>query len=289
MGHYLAYNLVANSEIEILGASPISQAGDQLPDINIYFAAAEIHADATSNGPYRRHGERLLFEAPNVARYLCIGGKQLAIAAYLNADPNWVKGLLVATALPTLLWQRGGFVLHASAVVLPKQHNAVALAGPSGVGKSTIIAQLVQRNACVVGDDTLNLTITPEGPQVAGLPGVYFTGEARDADRFSVAVPPDQIAKTAPLAAIVVLQQVDALNGSPIMRLHGAEAFEAVLQNRHRPRVPAVLGLEMQIFRFCTLLCTTTPVYIWRRRRGSSEISDEEFGAVNRLMQIRNK
>jgi hypothetical protein len=286
MRRYLAFNLVANSEIEIIGALPLSATDDRPSDISIRIDAAVIHTDATASGPYRLHGNQLLFDAPNVGRFLCVGGKEITVAPALDADPKWLAGLLVATALPALMWQRGGFVLHAGAVVLPRHKGAIALAGPSCVGKSTTIAQLVHRNACVVGDDTLNLELTANGIHVSGLPSAYFTGAANGPDRMAVAVAQDQTVGNAPVAAIIVLQRVDTLDGPSITRLKGADAIQALLKNRHRPLVPAFLGLDQKILQFCALLCATTPVYVWARKQGALEISDAEFAAFDKIAKV---
>ena len=289
MRRYLAYDLVTNSEIDVIGASPLSSDDHRQPDICIRFATAEIRSDAKSSGPYRWHGDQLLFEAPNVARYLCAGGTEIIVEPVLGADSKWLTGLLVATALPALLWQRGGFVLHAGAVVLPKHNTTIAFAGRSGSGKSTIISQLLQLDAHLIGDDTLNLKSSKGEISVTGLPCAYFTGEPAGSDRIAVAVAGDQTARYAPLAAIIVLERVDALVGPPITRLTGADAVQALLTHRHRPMVPTLLGLDRQVLQFCALLCASTPIYIWKRGQGALQISDVEFSALDRVTKIGNE
>ncbi|HVS62368.1 MAG TPA: hypothetical protein VMT85_02575 [Thermoanaerobaculia bacterium] len=66
---------------------------------------------------------------------------------------------LFSHALPLWLETRGTRVLHASAVAFGA--GAVAFVGPSGVGKSTLCAELVRAGCAFVADDALALS---EGP-----------------------------------------------------------------------------------------------------------------------------
>jgi hypothetical protein len=91
-----------------------------------------------------------------------------------NADVSEIEALLVATALPAILWMRGRFVLHAAAVLMPGRDAAIAIAGPSGVGKSAALAQLIVRGAAVLADDSVSVAVGASGLIASGLPSVYF-------------------------------------------------------------------------------------------------------------------
>ena len=77
--------------------------------------------------------------------------------------------MLMATALPAALWMRGETVLHAGAVLLPGMTHAVAFAGASGSGKSTMLRALLEHGARLVADDTVCVRAAANGYQVAGL------------------------------------------------------------------------------------------------------------------------
>jgi hypothetical protein len=275
-----AYGLTIASQVELVGAVTRRLASDAPSDIEIIHGEAAIGADAKRNGPYLLRGNRLLFDAPGVAKYLCIAGREIRIAASPMADPAAVAGLLIATALPALLWQRGTFVLHAGGVVLPQHRSVIAIAGPSGVGKSSVLDQLVQAKAGFVGDDTLAIASDQENLDISGLPTSYFLPGQGGDDRSAVAVPEAQVLTSAHLGAVVILARQAVVEGPPIVRLEGVSAVEALLNNRHRPRVPVLLGREFEVLRFCTLLCARVPIYTWRRKDGDIAISSEERAAL---------
>jgi hypothetical protein len=68
-----------------------------------------------------------------------------------------LRHLLLDQVLPVTLSQRGHLVLHASAVHVPR-FGAIAFAGPTGCGKSTLAASLSLRGCPTVTDDCLVIT-----------------------------------------------------------------------------------------------------------------------------------
>jgi len=46
-----------------------------------------------------------------------------------------------------------------------------------------------------------------------------------------------------------------------IRDLRGTAAFEALLQNRHRPRVPAILGLQQAVMDAAASICRTARIF----------------------------
>jgi len=93
-----------------------------------------------------------------------LSGSQVTVhgAADLTADElSWY--LLGPVAAFWLRWQ-GRFLLHAGAVAF--SGRAVALAAPSGRGKSTLVAALVGRGALGVADDLAHLETGADGWRV---------------------------------------------------------------------------------------------------------------------------
>lgn len=66
-----------------------------------------------------------------------------------------VRHLLLDQVIPVVLSQRESLVLHASAVLTP--YGAIAFAGKSGQGKSTLAASFAQKGCPLVSDDCLVL------------------------------------------------------------------------------------------------------------------------------------
>lgn len=240
-----AFGLRFASDRAIPGAR-IAQADGQGAALTIAAGEARLDDADIVAMPYRYRppsadaGAALLFTPPGVAHYLCRPDQGILISPDPAADDAMVSALLVATALPALMWMRGGFMLHASAFIAIGQTEAIALSAPSGGGKSTLLAEALVRGAQLLADDSLCLDANGATLTGCGLPCGYFTH-----DRRFVAVPGDQQCAAAPLGTLVIL---DRAPGHPpgIAPLTGVAALEALLQARHRPRVPALVADRAQ-------------------------------------------
>lgn len=76
-----------------------------------------------------------------------------------RTPPDMLAHLIVDHALPRWLALRGTIVLHATAAQLDIGTNSggVAFIGPSGIGKSTMLAALLNRGGSIIADDALVL------------------------------------------------------------------------------------------------------------------------------------
>jgi len=111
------------------------------------------------SGPaYGRH-----FLSPDGARALCVPGAR---------PPGAWQRLLIAQVLPFAAVLHGLEVLHASAVV--SDRGAIALAGPSRAGKTSVALELCRRGARFLADDVLALEAA--GERLFGHPGTPIAG-----------------------------------------------------------------------------------------------------------------
>lgn len=249
------YGLTIDSAFDIPGAIACAETGPA--DLIIAKGDADLAPGGAMLGAYRRAGSQLMLEVPAVGGFRMDGPSALTVAPDRTADPADVAALLIASALPMILWRRGGMVLHASGVKLRGGTSAVALVGESGSGKSTLARLLVQRGAALVGDDSLWLTDDPAGSrQVSGLAGGVFIGQGAETRRFEPFVPAH--AGPTRLAAVVVLTRSAAAG---IVRLDPLPAVAALLRHRHRPNIPALLGLDALVLALCTRIAGHLPVY----------------------------
>jgi hypothetical protein len=83
-----------------------------------------------------------------------------------RADPDLVPILVCGGVVAFLLMAAGRTVLHASAVEVGQ--TAIAFAGPSGTGKSTLGALLCATGARLVTDDCLPLSVDGDGVRCGG-------------------------------------------------------------------------------------------------------------------------
>lgn len=269
-----AFGLTIDTAFDLPGAVP---TGCSQPDVVIVEGAIPPQHVAQSSGPYALIGSRLLFAAEGVARYL-IGDRRIVVDPAGLRDDEHIAALLIATALPALLWMRGVYVLHAAAFVLPGAERAIAVTAPSGGGKSTLLAEALRRGARMVADDVLgldemmNFEPKPDCPElVEGLPysptsqregqpfdklrvsgnggsvlsgsGLYGGHFLPDGSvtRHFVPVGAEQREDSAAVGSLVVLDRIsDTPTG--IVRLTGTDALVALLAARHRPRVPALIA-----------------------------------------------
>lgn len=223
---------------------------------------------------YTPGADGLVFAAPLVGSYRC-RPDAIDVTPHPDADPAVVAALLIATALPAVLWLQGCYVLHAAAVRLPGHDAAIALAGPSGIGKSTIAADVLARGGDLVADDSIALR---GSVHASGLPGGLFEPIDAARRRF-VPVPCGRGLAGASLAAIFVLSRPasDADAQGACVRLDPLAAVQALLQHRHRPRVPDCLGRQRETLASCALSSAAIPVYAWPRRAGSIRLDEQEW------------
>ena len=237
-----AFGLNIDTGFDLPGAIAVDPAVAEGITVDVVIAegAAEL-ADATAvRAPYALARDRLLFTADGVARYLCSGGNHIAIAPHQPLDVEHISALLIATALPALLWMRGNYVLHAAAFVPRGADGAIAISAPSGGGKSTLLAEALSRGAQMIADDSLSLDATGPSLNGSGLAGGYCLPDGSITRHF-VAVDTAHGRSSAPLETLVILDRSG--NGPPhVERLSTVTAIEALLAARHRPRVPALIA-----------------------------------------------
>lgn len=280
MRRLIAYGLRVRSEIDIPGALPDrdASAGTDLTVTLIEFSSGQ------SDQIYRFEGEDLCFTAPGVAEYRC-RPDQVKVVPDPSASADDIGEFLVATALPIVLWMRDQFVLHAAAASLPKDNLAIAIAGVSGIGKSTVLAQLLAAGASIVGDDTLRVEKRQETSgvyRISGLGGGYFLTEDGNTPRAFRTAPANRLLRSAPLGAILILSRGGAGESASLQRVRPVRGVEHLLANRHRPRVPALLGQHAQTLADSALLANTIPIYEWRRPAGLMELTAWERAALAR-------
>jgi hypothetical protein len=276
---YCGYRHAIRSTVIIPGAIAMADAITENLEIRIDERPLAISVATRVVGPYRLSPEGLCFEAPGVARYLCTAG-QIVVERAQGARDDLVGGFLVATALPACLWMRGAFVLHAGAVVLPGSDTAVAIGGASGSGKSYLLSQLVDTGGRLVADDTLTLTAEAPGAVASGLPGGYML---RADPRIFHAVPLENSVRSATLGALAILPLPRDANRIGFSRLTSTDAVAALLANRHRPRIPALLGLEQAHLPLLAELASRLPIYSWGRCEGEPRLDARELAFLASL------
>lgn len=173
--HYAAYGLALRSAFELPGMGATTTQG--LPTLALELVTpAELTASwSTPDGPPLWRGrlgdgatltiERgtdgdLLFTHGDLARHRLDPSGHVLECAPRRPGLDWQR-VLLAKVLSSISVMRGYEALHASAVESP--WGVLAIAAPSGMGKSTLALVLMQRGWPLVTDDVLALTTDAEG------------------------------------------------------------------------------------------------------------------------------
>jgi hypothetical protein len=118
--------------------------------------------DATDWLRFGQVGRDYLLEFPDLVRFLI---REDARTVQVEPEPGipemTVRHLLFNQVLPLVLSRRGRFVLHAAAISVADE--VVGLVGPTGSGKSTLVAACGRLGAPVVADDSLVLQRRRDG------------------------------------------------------------------------------------------------------------------------------
>ena len=100
---------------------------------------------------FRVTPEETILPCKDVGVFTVRGGCEIHVMPAPSADDDLIRLYIVGTIMAALLYQRGFFVLHASAVAV--EGDVIAFLGASGWGKSSIAAALYTRGHGIVADD----------------------------------------------------------------------------------------------------------------------------------------
>lgn len=168
--------------------------------------------------------------------------------------------LAAGTVLSMLHGLRGGTMLHASAVDV--DGRALAIAGRSGQGKSTLAALLCAAGAPLITDDVLALIAGPEPTCVGGGAELRLRPAASSLandpafrsrptlDERTAVAPHDAVTDPLPLAAVVIPIPSRTATGLEIVQLTRTEPLLALLAF---PRIAGWTRPEVLARQFATL------------------------------------
>lgn len=167
-------------------------------------------------------------ELPPYGRYhVAADGLSIACAPPPGV-PAWDwQRLLIGQVLPAAAALRGYEVLHASAVELGR--GAIALAGPPGLGKSSLAMRLAQDGAGLLAEDVLALT--ERGGRVIAEPGAALLN-LRDDEAHSIGTLAARLGRSEGKTHFVAPRTDQALELSTLYLLEpgtpGQDTFDAV-------------------------------------------------------------
>lgn len=137
------------------------------PEVSIRFGAIGDSA-LDAGGPiicrrnWRANTAGFLLQVDGVAQFLVQDGSRILIEAEPGASQDEINAYLMGSAIAALLQQRRILTLHASAIDTPK--GAVLFLGPSGIGKSTLLAAMQALGYSMLSDDISALRLSAAAP-----------------------------------------------------------------------------------------------------------------------------
>ena len=282
--YYTAYGLRIRSGIT-LPFTAASPAGEPDLDIRIGPAPAALATPRSRGKFWEAAPDRFLMNVEGVARYFVREGREVVVEP-AGDDTGAQNAFLLGSVLAACLKQRGILALHASAIATDA--GAVLFAGHSGVGKSTLLAALVERGYPMLADDVTGIVPHGGGTPLA-LPAfpclrlwadavetLGWQGRIRERVREGMEKYQAPVAcfreALLPVRAVVVLvrhnrDDIEVETAPPIT------AFARLARRVYRKRYARGLGREREQFHVLAALSRQVPVVQVRRPRGGASVA----------------
>jgi hypothetical protein len=284
--HYRAYELTIASCLELPGLRAVA-AGEASADVAISLAAELPDLpDATLTASWwQASSSAFRLDVEGVAIYQAEAGRRLRVQPAPGANPEKVALFLLGSALGALLYQRGLFPLHGSAVASP--WGAMVFVGPSGIGKSTLAAHFRQAGYRLLADDVCAIARDAAGvlQVLPAFPHLRLTTDALgrlhgedepppsrfNVDKFVLPLGDGHASSPVALGAVHVLTDVED-GGPALVPLKGFEALQHLADNLYRPAFLQGMRGRGDVLRLAGDIAASAPVYRLDRRRDAARL-----------------
>jgi hypothetical protein len=286
---YRITGLHVSSELELPGAIPETLQAKTV-DINIRRAPVPCTLEgASTSGPnWEIADRRFLLRVPGLARFLIAYGQDIAVELEPDANESDVTGWVLGTSFGLLLHQRGALALHGAAVA--SDGRAIAICGPSGIGKSTLAAALCRQGCSFATDDICVIGLNGEREPIVQSDGRQLKlwhesiakldlgerrGEAvRDTfDKYYIE-PFDSIAEPPKLSAIYVLRETRPPMQPGIESLALPDAMRMLEYEAYRPGFRAKMGSKPDLLEQGAAVFSHAKAFLLIRPRGFEHLPE---------------
>lgn len=270
---YTAYGLQIASELSLPELIPAS-VGHADVYIRLGSVPAELPTPCSTDDTWQIPPRPFMLTVPSVARYFIVNGRHIWIEPDADGTETDVRLFLLGSSLGALLHQRHMLPLHASAIQTSR--GAVLFVGPSGHGKSTLLAALVQRGYAMLADDVTALHVDATGHAIAfpSMPYMRLWADAATQLRQPLEgqrrvraslekyfLPVTRFcAEPLPVRAIYALH-VDQGLDIRLEPVQDQQRFAMLANNTYRSEFVAGLGLLQIHFRLVAAVGNLVPVY----------------------------
>jgi hypothetical protein len=289
MHSYIVAGLTVESEFDLPELAPCDN-GLAKPDVEIRFGSVPQSLPGATDSALEAEiaPDEVLLKIPGIARYRVTGGRQILVEPDPEAQARDMRLFLLGSAFGALWFQRGYFPLHASVVVVNGQ--AVAFAGDSGAGKSTMAAWMHAQGYPLLCDDVCVIRFDEEAGAMAfpGFPRLKLWKDAlhaldiaseelqRDysrADKFHLSVSERFWIDAVPLRHINILRFSDSDAAPCIEDISPAHAVPLLRDNTYRFQYISGLGLTRSHFLDCVKLARNTQLHYLDRPRNHADMA----------------
>jgi hypothetical protein len=218
-------------------------------------------------------------------RFLVRGGAEVIVQPIPGIVLEELETFLVGAVAGIILHQRRVLPLHASCVAIGGR--AIVLAGPSGLGKSTLAAALAGNGATLLSDDisaitfhgaappriaqgAIGLRLWPDAKAALGMEAMPWLPIRRDHPKL---VSPVSSQEREPCELSTVIRLLGGNSAEPgIRRRYGPSAVAPMTEMVYRARLGRMLGCQEALFLSLMRIADTVPVFELRRPSGVDRI-----------------
>lgn len=300
MFFYSLFHLTVSSDVELDAFQTI----DEPNHIDIYIRLGKVSAeditvlqDAEVYDHYKYNETVCFFELPEDGSRFLVAKKSAHtdVTIQIN-DPQYLQTVLsyfYGTGLSSILHYNGHFPVHASGVGV--DDRLILFCGRSGIGKSTLAAQLKTRGYHLFSDDKCLLLPRSGGGWIAK-PGLRIMRLWQDAidtidptpflsnpkevvlrkDKYQFEINSDDlISRDQRLSSVYIIQQTKEDDIS-YHELSGVIKLKKFRHQIFRLKMIKGMRLDMQLWEFITKLLEDIPVYLVMRPK---DMTSDEFAS----------
>jgi hypothetical protein len=277
---YWAYGLSIHADLLCPELPPHPYPASH-PDVTIRVLDRGAALSPLADRRYEVQPGHFRLDVPGVARYSVEDGKRILIEPMADSTPEKIRLFLLGSTMGALLYQRGLFPLHGSAVETP--WGAMIFVGVQGAGKSTLAAEFHRQGYRLLSDDVCAVEHSPNGLRI--LPALAQIrlcadawqrlgtpeGSRFDVDKYVVPMGERYCPDPVPLRAIHVLADHDVARFEP---LRGLSKVQCLLENLYRPFYLKGQGTQSEVSRMAGIIAQHASVVRVSRRRDTTQPRD---------------
>ncbi len=277
VNEYWAYGLSIHADL-LCPELPPHPRPASVPDVTICVLDREAPAlGPLSDRSFEVQPGHFRLDVPGVARYSVEDGKRILIEPMADSTPEKIRLFLLGSTMGALLYQRGLFPLHGSAVETP--WGAMIFVGVQGAGKSTLAAEFQRQGYRLLSDDVCAVEHSPNGLRILpALAQIRLCADAYqrlgtpegsrfDIDKYVVPMGERYCPDPVSLRAIHILADHDVQRFEPI---RGLSKVQSLLENLYRPFYLKGQRTQSDVSRMAGIIAQNASVIRVSRRRDAT-------------------